>query len=106
MRVLAAATTLYCLVVGIDAVLNQAPAYHRLGIGLLVIVGVSVLGGVWARGVARSSLKWLALLAVLQVALLVWLVSSPTSRYWSALAMSGLPLIGWLLAISRATVKA
>ena len=104
-RVIAAATALYCLVVGSDALLDPAPADHRMGIGLLVIAGVSVLGGFRARGVARSSLRWLVVLAVLQVAFLGWLVSSPISRNWSVLSLSGLPLVGWLPALARASVE-
>jgi hypothetical protein len=100
-RLIAAGTTLLCFVVGIEAVTGGAPALHRIGVELLVIVGAAAVGAFQSRGAGRRMLRWLWLLACLQVGFWVWDLLSPTATPWAVSTANALPLAGWLLAISR-----
>jgi hypothetical protein len=100
-RGVAVATTLACLILGIDALVSEDAAYHPTGVKLLVIVGVAVIGSWRSRGEARSMLRWLSLLAILQAAFWVSIYLAPTGAPRVASTVLGLPLAGWLLAVAR-----
>jgi hypothetical protein len=100
-RVIAAVTTLICLVLGGDAMGGDSPASHRMGVTFLSIVGVAAVAAFQSAGEARPMRRWLSLLAALQIAswgLLLW---PPARSPWVISAMSALILAGWLLALSR-----
>jgi hypothetical protein len=97
-RLVAITTTLMSLVVGVDAVGSDDAGYHRTGLALLVIVGVAVVGAWQSRGEPHPMLRWLTVLALLQVALLVMLLAGPVTTPRVAITVMVVPLAGWVLA--------
>ena len=69
----------------------------------LSIVGVAAVAAFQSRGVARPMLRWLSLLAALQIASWGWLLLPPARSPWAVSVQSALILVGWLLALSRVT---